>query len=254
MTGLRHGGGPSWGLLERLRPLPCHARRLFYLAGGPWLRRGVYERLGSLRYSRPALFDLDGVLERHLPERGGIFVEAGAHDGYTQSNTYYLERHRGWSGVLVEPIPALARRAARRRPRSRVVNCALVADEHAGPTVTMRYDDLMSTLAEGGANGSQAAAGRSHTGQRAYEVEVPARTLDSLLREAGPVDLLCLDLEGLELDVLRGLDLDRNAPRYLLVEMLDHDRQRPAFDDLLEARYEAVERASPYDVLYRRRA
>ncbi len=242
--------------LTPLQRVPWHARRMFYLAGGPWLRRGVYERLGSLRYSRPALFDLDAILERHLPERGGVFVEAGAHDGYTQSNTYYLERHRGWTGVLVEAIPALARRAARRRPRSRVVNCALVSDDHAGETVTMRFDDLMSSVAGGARERPQAADGRAYTGQRAYAVEVPAKTLGALLDETGTttVDLLCLDLEGLELDVLRGLDLERHAPRYVLVELLDHDRQRPAFDALLGQRYVAVERPSPYDVLYRRRA
>jgi FkbM family methyltransferase len=243
------------GLSQPRRALLA-ARRRFYLAGGPWLRCRLFERAGSLRYSRPALFDLDDVIERHLPERGGVFVEAGAHDGYTQSNTYYLERHRGWSGVLVEAIPALAQTAAQRRPRSRVVNCALVASERDGPTITMRFDDLMSTVAGGAAERPQAAAGRTHDGQHAYAIEVPARTLSAVLEDAGAdtVDLLCLDLEGLELDVLRGTDLDRHAPRYLLVEMLDHDAQRPAFDDLLGVRYEAVERASPYDVLYRRRS
>lgn len=241
MTGHARSGRALW-----------HARRLFYLADGPWHRRAIYERLGSLRYSRPALFDLDATLERHLPQRGGVFVEAGAHDGYTQSNTYYLERHRGWSGLLVEAIPALARKAVRRRPRSRVVNCALVPTDRAAATVTMRYDDLMSTVA---ANG-RSATGRAHTGERAYLVEVPARSLTAVLDANGlaQIDLMCLDLEGLELDVLRGLDLDRHAPRYLLVEMLEHDRQRAAFDALLGPRYEAVERASPYDVLYRRRA
>lgn len=241
--------------LPQLRRMPWHARRLFYIAGGPWARCCVYERLGSLRYSRPALFDLDAVLERHLPERRGVFVEAGAHDGYTQSNTYYLERHRGWSGVLVEPIPQLANRAARRRPRSRVVKCALVAGDHDGSTVTMRFDDLMSSIAGSAAEREQARAGRSYTGQRSYAVEVPVRTLSALLDEAGgrDVDLLCLDLEGLELEVLRSLDLDRHGPRHLLVEMLDHDRQRPDFDALLGRHYEAAERASPYDVLYRRR-
>ena len=45
---------------------------------------------------------------RHLTRRGGVFVEAGANDGYAQSNTYYFERMRGWSGVLIEPVPELA--------------------------------------------------------------------------------------------------------------------------------------------------
>lgn len=237
--------------LEQTRRALWHARRLFYLAGGPWLRCRLFERLGSQRYSRPALFEMDAVLEHHLPHRGGIFVEAGAHDGFTQSNTYFLERHRDWSGVLVEAIPSLAEKAHRRRPRSRVVNCALVAGDHAGTTVTMAYNDLMSVVAPN----DRRAFERAHTGERSYTVEVPARTLSAVLAEAGvsDVDVLCLDLEGLELDVLRGLDLDRHAPRLLLIEMLDHDRQRPAFDALLGARYEAVDRPSPYDVLYRRR-
>lgn len=33
----------------------------------------------------------------------GIFVEAGAYDGETWSNTLYLERFRNWSGLLIEP-------------------------------------------------------------------------------------------------------------------------------------------------------
>ena len=33
----------------------------------------------------------------------GLFVEAGAYDGETWSNTLYLERFRHWTGLLVEP-------------------------------------------------------------------------------------------------------------------------------------------------------
>lgn len=33
----------------------------------------------------------------------GIFVEAGAYDGETWSNTLYLERFKNWTGLLIEP-------------------------------------------------------------------------------------------------------------------------------------------------------
>src|SRR6266516_1818539 len=68
-------------------------------------RRALFERFGSARYSRVAIHGLDRMLERHLPRRPGTFVEAGAYDGVFQSNTYYLERFWGWSGVLIEPLP-----------------------------------------------------------------------------------------------------------------------------------------------------
>lgn len=46
--------------------------------------------------------------------------------------------------------------------------------------------------------------------ERSYQVEVPARTLSSVLDELGvsrEIDLLSLDVEGAELEALRGLDL-----------------------------------------------
>jgi FkbM family methyltransferase len=222
------------------------------------LRRRAFERIGSARYSRPALHGLDAKLEGHLPFERGFFVEAGANDGYLQSNTYYLERFKGWTGVLVEPIPELYVRCVRERPRSRVYNCALVPDGFSDPTVTMRYSGLMSIVP--GARGSHQAdaqhieAGTMRGWDRLYEVEVPARTLTSVLDDAGAskIDLLVLDVEGYEPQVLAGLDLSRHAPRFLLVEVLDSSNTAP-IEDVLGERYELVEQPSPTDVLYCRR-
>lgn len=237
-------GGACAGLLEG-------ARRRFYNAGGPWYRARLFETLGSRRYSRPALYGIDEQLEQMLPREGGTFFEAGAHDGYTQSNTYYLERFKGWSGVLVEPIPELRERCRTRRPRSRVLGAALVGPETDAPEVTLHFGDLMSTLDDRG----HAAEGLSVAGRTPYEVRVAAKTLDAILDEAstGPIDLMVLDLEGHELDALRGLDLERHAPGHLLLEALDPGRQKPDFDRQLGSHFEFVAELSPYDLLYRRR-
>src|SRR3954462_334867 len=106
------------------------------------VRRRTFEAIGSHRFSRTGAEDIDRKLERHLDLDRGFFVEAGANDGVNFSNTYYLERARGWSGVLVEGIPDLSAACVRPRPGAHVVNCALGAPEDQGEPVTMHYSNL----------------------------------------------------------------------------------------------------------------
>jgi hypothetical protein len=92
-------------------------------------------------------------------------------------------------------------------------------------------------------------------GWRDHRVErVQARTLSNVLDEAGVtnVDLLSLDVEGYESYVLRGLDLSRHAPAWLLVEMHDLETGRAQLAAVLGERYSEHGLLSPLDVLYRR--
>lgn len=193
------------------------------------LRRRIHEALGSDRYSRPALHELDRKLERHLGFPGGWFLEAGANDGYTQSNTYYFEKARGWRGLLVEPIPELAQRCRRERPRAQVIEAALVSLDYAAPTVELEFAGLMS-VSQNAFDSDQArrahlARGRVATGtDRSYRIAAPARTLDSILaREGGgrAPDLLTLDVEGDELNALAGLRAPGTLPALVCVEARD---------------------------------
>lgn len=219
-------------------------------------RRHRLEARGNASRSRPALSGMDVRLAALLG-RGGFFVEAGGFDGYTMSNTYYLERFHGWRGLLVEPIPLLAAEARRNRPRARVFEVALTDPEHEGEIVRMRYGGVLSFVAgtKGGDEAERAALAqefvRGEVDVRDYDV--PSRTLSSVLDEAGApeVTLLSLDLEGFEPTALRGLDLDRHAPRWLLVEAHE-PAAREAIEAVLGERYVHVERFSDMDELYRR--
>jgi FkbM family methyltransferase len=224
------------------------------------LRRSLFERLGSDRYSHPALHDMDRKLAQYLDREGGFFVEAGAYDGFIQSNTYWLERFRGWRGVLVEPIPHLYERARKQRPASHVVNSALVSPDHAEATVRMRYAGLMSLVpgAKGGGELEEEhllAGDMNGLDDVGQEISVPARTLTDVLNEAGApaeIDLLSLDVEGFEAGVLQGLDLERYRPSFMLIEMDDIEARRPAIDALIGQAYRAVGLLSPFDLLYER--
>ncbi len=242
-----------------LRLDPVRVRYLRHQRARRRARRRALEAQGDDSRSHPSLHDLDRKLDRHIDRDGGFFVEAGANDGFEQSNTYWLERFRGWTGVLVEPVPELYREAVLERPDAHVFNCALVPFDYGADTVMMRHAGLMSIVS--GSRGSEA-ADRAYVEpafslgmESEYEIEVPVRTLSAILDEvdAPEVDLLSLDVEGFEPDVLRGLDFDRHVPKFILVEVHDVAEGRPVIEHVLSERYEALEQLSPLDLLYRRR-
>jgi FkbM family methyltransferase len=187
---------------------------------------------------------IDRKLERYLDFDDGVFVEAGANDGVVQSNTYYFEKLRGWTGLLIEPVPALAAECRKNR-RGPVVEAALVAIDRPGGTVELHYAGLMSTLA-GALGDAEATASHIRAGltvqklSRTYRLCVPARTLSTVLDEAKitqPIDLLSLDVEGAELAVLDGIDFSRHTPRFICVEV----RAPAAIAAILEPRYRLLE-------------
>jgi FkbM family methyltransferase len=217
-------------------------------------RREVAEARGDDSLSRPALHELDRKLNEIIGRDGGFFVEAGAHDGFTQSNTYWLEHFRGWRGLLIEPMPELAAEARLSRPTSTVVECALVSADDGREQLHMRFGDLMS-MVDGARDADWPSLGTMLGWRDPRELDVDARTLSSLLDEIGApeVDLLSLDVEGFEAQALRGLDLPRHAPRYVLVEIHDRDRDKPPVDEVLSELYAEHGWLSPLDLLYVRR-
>ena len=220
-------------------------------------RRQFSEIIGVERYSRPALFGLDEKLEKYLFQRNSFFIEAGANDGFSQSNTYYLERFKGWRGILIEAIPELFDKCVKERTRSRVFNNALVSSDYRDSHLTLNYANLM-TVAEGAmSNKGEVEAHlkeglRVQPGTRTYQVQVPVRTLTSILEECGvdQIDFFSLDVEGFEVQVLRGLDFERFRPTYILVEALN-DLAKVEIDSFLSSIYENVDQLTKHDYLYR---
>jgi hypothetical protein len=115
----------------------------------------------------------------------------------------------------------------------------------------MRFGDLMS-MVEGARESHWTDAGTILGWRDSHELDVEARTLSSLLDQVGApeIDLLSLDVEGFEDPALRGLDLDRHAPRYVLVEIHDRDRDLPPVEETLAPRYAEHSWLSPIDLLF----
>lgn len=217
----------------------------------------LIRRLTSLGRRRSfALNQLDLKLEPYLDFDGGFFIEAGANDGVSQSNTLYFEKYRKWRGLLIEPIPELAERCRRNRPKSTVENAALTLADFDGQQVAMRYCNLMSQV-KGAMKSDAEELEHIQRGCQVQDIEsrelrVPGKTLSRILDRLGVnhIDLLSLDVEGYELQALQGLDLDRHSPRFMLIEA----RYRQDIEEFLQPRYEVVAELSHHDILYRRTA
>jgi FkbM family methyltransferase len=164
--------------------------------------------------------------------RAGFFVEVGANQPQEGSQSWQFEQ-AGWNGVLVEPQPDLAERLRRTR-RAHVIAAACSSPANAGTTMTLHVLGPHSSLRpELAVTGVVAEA----------EIEVPVRTLDDILEQAGapsPIDFVSIDVEGHEVEVLSGFDLARWRPRLVLIE--DHVTSLATHRTLTRAGYRLIRR------------
>lgn len=153
-----------------------------------------------------------GLKHAFFKDRGrGYFVEVGANKPRDGSQTFDLEQ-RGWTGILIEPQPDLAEDLRLQRS-AKVFAVACSSQQNAGKTLTLHLAgghssfDPKLNLAEV----------KPHDA-----IQVPIRTLDEILVEAGAqqVDFFSIDVEGHEVEVLDGCDLGRWNPRLILIEDL----------------------------------
>lgn len=160
--------------------------------------------------------------------KGGWFVEAGAHDGIGDSQTYELERTGRWTGLCVEPSRAYHGLKMNR-------DCKIsraVLDERDG-------DEVQFMELSGGAvelSGIVKYFGDHwNREQRTHKIDrILTKSLTTLLAEKGSppvIELLCLDTEGSELAILRGHDFERF--RFLAIQV-EHNGVESRQRDLAE--------------------
>jgi FkbM family methyltransferase len=148
-------------------------------------------------------------------KRDGFFVEFGATDGVTLSNTNLLEKCYGWRGILAEP----ARRwqtTLRRNRHCRIETRCVWSTSDARVTFRETGAAELSTIE--GYSGRDMHRGERRSGGT-YVVETIS-LLDLLRKYDAPraIDYLSIDTEGSEFDILKDFDFTTYQFRVITCE------------------------------------
>ncbi len=175
--------------------------------------RGYFSQDGQDRFIADTLFQ--GM-------KDGCFVDIGAHDGVTFSNTCFLERERNWHGLAIEPLPEVYAQLVANRKCRTIQGCVADRDGETQLLSLTGYTEMLSGIL---ANYSpehlqRIEADLAKKGGTKRTLTTACFRLETLLQQQGvrEIDYLSIDVEGGELAVLRGIDFQKTRIRCISIE------------------------------------
>lgn len=187
-----------------------------YLSGDVPELQALEQRYGSARNS----FNGEEWIIRDFfqDERGGVFLDVGANHHQRFSNTFFLEKTLGWSGIAVEPQQKFAADYAAHRPRTTLVPLFVSDTANREATLFVPANDLVASADQAFATMAGAVT----------PTKVMTTTIDDILdrQRVTRLDFMSLDIELGEPAALAGFSIERFRPRLVAVEAHPPVRQQ----------------------------
>ncbi len=146
----------------------------------------------------------------------GTYIDVGASVPIPDSNTYALYQ-KGWRGIAIEPLTDYNEQWNLLRPEDNLINAA----------VSNSYGKVNLSIYDGAQQVSTCLPGiRDHWQRNANlkpdrTIEVTTVTLDNIITQHigdKPIHLLSIDAEGMEENVLKGINLWKYRPWLMVIE------------------------------------
>ena len=149
------------------------------------------------------------------------YLDLGANHPCDMSNTWFFYQ-QGATGILVDANPKLAEELRRARPKDQVINACV------GP-VSGETLDFHVLSADGlSAPGDVSEVLRANPAVRVLET-IPMQTVavnDLMEQLGGAPKILNLDIEGMEMEILRSIDFAKYRPTTMIIEMIPYSKQK----------------------------
>lgn len=150
------------------------------------------------------------------------YCDIGANHPIELSNTFLLYK-LGASGVLVEPDPDLRAVLNNKRRRDTVLNVGVAFDERRSATLRRMTSNVFNSFSADQAAfvvNSSKNWGHDQKQEIVDEIEIALIPANDILAEhfADGIDFLSIDAEGVDLQILRSIDLKRFRPKMICIE------------------------------------
>lgn len=146
----------------------------------------------------------------------GLLVDAGAADGWANSNSIMLLQRPGWRGVLIEPEPVQFQKLQQRYKDRHGVTCANLAVGKTSGQRTFYCGGQVSTFCPEVKHSAEVNHGIVYS-----EIKVRMVPLSELLLNLGirePIDFLTIDVEGMNYEVWQTVNTSIHSPGLVCIE------------------------------------
>lgn len=150
------------------------------------------------------------------------FIEFGATDGISLSNTYALEKYFSWSGLLIEPSPQWHESLMKNRRNSKILDQCVYSESNKTLDFYVSETGVLSTLDEFRYSDELSMPGNAEKrNQRGNIVPVNTISLNDVHKnycEDKAVNYISVDTEGSEYEILKNFDFAKYGPTLLTIE------------------------------------
>lgn len=155
-------------------------------------------------------------------KRGGVFLDIGANDGVSFSNTYFFEKELEWTGVCFEPLKSAFEKLQNSRTSININACVANEDKIDFFLSVEGYGEMLSGL--------KSKYDERHLqrvndtiklhGGRMTETKVQCYNINRILQDKNftNIDFISIDTEGNELEILKSINFKDIHVKALVVE------------------------------------
>lgn len=165
----------------------------------------------------------DRFIDEYFEQKENLtFLDIGAHDGITISNTLFLEKQRNWKGICVEPQPYEFEKLKLNR-NCVCVNVAVSNFEgETDFTYVEGYANMLSGISDdyNRTHMERIHGEVNHYGGKINTIKVPVKKLQTLLDEHNilEIDFCSIDTEGSEFNIIQSIDFDKTNIKVFIIE------------------------------------